>query len=188
MTKKVQTSLRARLRDDTRVSHENLDQRVSAFNLTTPQGLTSFLRMQSLALRAIAPHAKCAVSYGAMQDLLERVESDLRKLEVPGQTVAPKIKPLHPHSIDYVFAGSRLGTRVIKERWQAAENLLVRQADAYFSAPSHIEIWKSFCALAGTMSPIGPLADQIVRDVDRLFQLYQECACAPQITDEAVHA
>lgn len=188
MTANQPPSLRARLRNDTRGAHDSLDHLVSQFDLATPLGLSCFLQMQSIALRSIAPHAAGAVTFGAVQDLLERAAADLSALGRPDQQTRMIAGPLHPFAIDYVIAGSRLGTQVLRKRWQSASDAHVRQADAYFSAPSYIELWKSFCTSAQETYPSGPVADKVVHDADRLFGLYLECARISKATNGAIHA
>ena len=188
MTTKELTSLRARLRDDTRALHEHLDAVVSRFDPSTAEGLACFLQMQSLALRAIEPHAAQAASLGALQDLLQRADSDLRQMETGDRPDTPAIAPLHPQAIDYMIAGSRLGTQVLRKRWLAATAPHVRQASAYFSAPSYIDLWTSFCRSTEAMSPRGPVADQIVHDACRLFRLYADFAAPVRVTNGSIHA
>ncbi|SFS13804.1 hypothetical protein [Yoonia litorea] len=188
MIKHTQTSLRARLRIDTYSAHESLDHEVSRFNLTMPDGLMGFLNMQSAALQTLSALDVSAKAEAVIQDLLERATRDLRKLSSSTQTSPAEIEPVHPLAIDYAISGSRLGSRILKKRWQATTNAQVRQADAYFSAPSYIEIWASFCDTAEELSSTGPLADQIVRDADRIFHMYRECARAVTLMKGETHA
>ena len=179
MTKHERISLRTRLRSDTRATHDDLDRHVSLFDLTTQPGFLNFIQMQCAAMRSIAPHAKNARSLHALNDLMQRAESDLRTFAPTDRTRALQMRPVHPLAIDYVVAGSRLGTQVLKKRWLAANDPDVRRADAYFTAPSYIEVWKAFCETSEAMAPNGPLAEQITQDVDLIFQVYQECARSP---------
>lgn len=182
------TSLRERLRYDTHVMHNQVDAMVSEFDLTTVDGLSCLLRMQSAALGLIIPHTTEAQSSYAIRDLHERAVSDLRQLKE--EVVLPydqSVEALHPYAIDYVIAGSRLGSQILKKRWLSATDDRVRQADAYFSAPSYIEVWKSFCVSAEEMQPDGEVADQIVRDADRIFQLYQASARAAPLSQRVIH-
>jgi heme oxygenase len=188
MTTHEQTSLRIRLRTETRVSHEGLDEQVSRFDLTTEVGFASFLSMQTLALRTLAPHAARAECRDALHDLLDRAAADLSGFETADHAGPAISGSLQPLSIDYVIAGSRLGTRVLRERWLAATDERVRRADAYFSAPGYIELWKSFCASAGAMPAAGPLADRVVRDADRILHFYSVCASAPYRRQEKLNA
>ncbi|MEJ6395956.1 hypothetical protein V8J82_22045 [Gymnodinialimonas sp. 2305UL16-5] len=170
------------------MSHEELDKEVSTFDLTTPDGLLCFLQMQATVLKTLALHPISQMSIDMVNDLLERVGSDLLQLECSDRERLLDLDTLNPISIDYVVAGSRLGTLVLKKRWLSAKSLTVRRATAYFSTPGYIETWAAFCVTAEDMAATGPLADQIVRDTDRVFQFYRECARAPQTRHGAVHA
>lgn len=188
MRKLTQASLRARLRADTRLAHEQLDEEVSRFDLTTPIGFLCFLTMQSAALQTLSALQVSAKAGAMIRDVLERAALDLRQLGSSTQQSPAAIEPVHPLAIDYAIAGSRLGSQLLKKRWQAATDPQVRRASAYFSAPSYIEMWASFCNTTEAMSSSGTLANQIVQDADRIFHLYLECARAPQLTNRAIHA
>ncbi|MEL6957859.1 MAG: biliverdin-producing heme oxygenase [Pseudomonadota bacterium] len=184
MTRTVSTSLRARLREDTRERHHALDQRVSSYDLTTPSGFMCFLTMQVTALRSIEPHAKDAASYNAIQDLRARAQADLHHFDQP-RPMGRAIKAPSALAVDYMIGGSRLGTQVLKRRWQDARDPLVRKASAYFTAPSYIDLWQGFCATAERIPPYGAVADRIVNDVDDLFSFYVECSHAFAATERA---
>jgi len=187
MKKKTQTSLRTRLRTNTRLAHEQLDQEVSRFDLTTPNGLIGFLDMQSAAFQTLLEFDASAKTEAMIRDLLERATLDLCELRSSAETVPAAIEPVHPLSIDYAVAGSRLGSRLLKKRWQAATDPKVRRARAYFSAPSYIDIWASFCDATEAMQSTGPQADQVVKDANRIFHMYHECARTLMLTKEATH-
>lgn len=174
------TNVRTRLRYETRAAHEQLDDMVSDFDLTTQRGLACFLQMQIRAFSSLQPHAYGTACQGALGDLTYRANCDLARFEQQAQSPVQIAGSLHPHAIDYVVAGSRLGTQVLKKRWLATTDDRVREADAYFSAPAYIGVWKAFCAAAEAMSATGTIADTIIDDVHRIFALYKECARASQ--------
>lgn len=188
MTKHTQNNLRARLRSDTRLAHERLDEEVSRFDLTTPHGLLCFLNMQCCALETLSALEVYAATDVVIESLLERATLDLRILGSGPQEAPYDLEPVHPLAIDYAIAGSRLGSQLLKKRWQAATDPQVRRASAYFSAPSYIDGWASFCDTAEAMSSASRLADQIVRDADRIFQMYRECARASMLMKGETHA
>lgn len=188
MTKQLEASLRARLRMDTHLAHERLDEEVSRFDLTTPYGFLCFLSMQSSAFQTLSALELSAQTSAMMRDLSERAARDLRHLGSLTQKPAATIEPVHPLAIDYAIAGSRLGSQLLKKRWQSATDPQVRRASAYFSAPSYIKMWTSFCETTAAMPAAGPFADQIVRDAGRIFHMYLECARAPLLKKGAIHA
>ena len=170
------------------MAHEKLDAEVSKFDLTTPYGLLQFLNMQSRALQSLLALQASAKADVMIRELLERAALDLRQLGSSTQLSPAAIEPVHPLAIDYVIAGSRLGSQLLKKRWQAATDPQVRRASAYFSGPGYIEIWASFCETAEATPSAGTFADQIVRDADRILHMYLECAHAPSLMKGATHA
>lgn len=184
----LQTSLRARLRNDTRLLHEKLDREVSEFDLTTPGGLSGFIRMQFSALQAFNSSQMLADTGAMVQDLCERAALDLRALDASVQPSPYELGAVEPLAVEYVVAGSRLGSQLLKKRWQRATNQQVRRASAYFSAPSYIEIWAAFCERTEAMSSCDPLADRIVQDANNVFNMYYECARASRLVKGTIHA
>jgi len=170
------------------LAHERLDEEVSKFNLTTPDGFSSFLNMQFCALQTLSVLDRSAKADVVISDLVERAALDLGKLGSSPRKSSATIEPVHPLAIEYAVAGSRLGSQLLKKRWEAASHPKVRRANAYFSAPSHIDMWASFCDTTEAMQATGPLADRIVRDADRIFHIYRECARAPLLTKGAIDA
>ena len=144
--------------------------------------------MQSAALRATLPRAQGAATRDCIVDLSARADSDLCTLGVSPVANVVEMPPLHPLAIDYVIAGSRLGTQVLRQRWRAATDPAVRAAASYFSAPGYIDLWKSFCDTSGAMPAVGVIADRIVSDADRVLAMYLACARAANTTKGAVDA
>lgn len=170
-------SLRDRLRADTRAAHAALDERVSGFDLATVPGLRGFLTMQARALTALAGVSDGAACAPIITSLGARARVDLARL--PGgvpDTGAAKVARPHPLALDYVITGSRLGTRVLKQRWAASADPAVRGVGAYFGAPDHVDAWRAFCNEASVRAGEGAEADRIVADAVALFYFYDTCA------------
>ncbi|MEX0337627.1 MAG: biliverdin-producing heme oxygenase [Arenibacterium sp.] len=174
-------NLRARLRTDTQSSHAALDALVSGFDLATSKGLAGFMAMQAGALSKLAPlveHAQCEALIRHLRDLVAR---DLVTLKTRAVRVEPKwASTPHQVAIDYVIIGSRLGTQVLQKRWAASTDAQAQAADAYFSAPSFVELWRQFCDRNTGLPAIGPYADRIVSDANQVFDFYHACAVAAQ--------
>ena len=170
-------SLRDRLRADTRGPHEALDLRMSEFDLTSAEGLAGFLRVQHAALTALAPRATRAESAGAIVDLATRAARDLTVLGgTPPARAEIALPPLDPLAVDYIVAGSRLGGQVLRRRWQQSTDPVVRAADAYFSAPEHLDLWRGFVTRAGAMDGQGARAETVIDDALAIFALYSGIA------------
>lgn len=177
------SDLRQRLRTGTRAAHEALDARLSDYDIATPEGLGRFLSLQRLALTALEPLSAGAAVAPLLRDMRDHAEADLLRLGWPAHDPVPEAfpgdqRPPHPLALDYVIAGSRLGTMVLRKRWAASRDPAVRDARAYFSAPDHTGYWTAFCKTAGAVDAETPLADRVVTDAARLFHFYQHCADA----------
>jgi len=170
-------TLRARLRAQTASAHYRLDTRVSGWDLVDRHGLAAFLGMQRRALGALRPYARGDLSQDMMDDLHARAGADLTILGCDA-SVPTRDLPVAPMSLalDYVIAGSRLGSALLGKRWLGARDMQVRRASAYFSAPSYIEVWQTFCAQAARLPAEGLAADRIVCDANHIFQFYDHCA------------
>ena len=170
-------SLRLSLRTETSAAHERLDALVSTFDLRTPSGLAAFLSMQASALGAISGGPGSAPTLEMAADLAARARADLALLEQAGRLTIPSLpRDLDPLAVDYIVSGSRLGTMVLKRRWEASTDRQVRAARNYFTAPSYIETWKSFCAEAESDAFDPARKRKIVNDTNVLFDFYAGCA------------
>ncbi len=183
MTTRHESDLRTRLREETARSHEALDMLMSGFDLARIEGLHGFLATQQLALSQIENVADAADSRRAICIIREAAETDIKALG--GKSVVSRpclnFSPT-PLAIDYIIAGSRLGSIVLKKRWLAAKDPTVRSACAYFTAPDFLQLWRAFCQRAQSIDGAGAQADRIVGDAARLFDFY--AACTGAITGE----
>lgn len=166
-------TLRTRLRRDTQTAHANLDRVITAFDVASVPGLKAFLSLQRHALTTLTktePFPACAPM---MQDLLVRIDEDQRKIGATGPLAPDPFRcHFHPKAIDYVMAGSRLGTTVLRRQWEASKSDLVQQTNAYFSAPSYIEYWQQFSKDAADMSGDTGISAQICADAGLIFEFY----------------
>ncbi|SNT02806.1 biliverdin-producing heme oxygenase [Tropicimonas sediminicola] len=173
----VPANLRLRLRSATREAHEALDAQVSAFEISTESGLRSFLAMQVQALSALMPVSGRAGCAPILEPLRDRARDDLAALSGRVPESAPVLEAApHPLALDYVIAGSRLGTVILKQRWKASTDPAVLAAGNYFGAPDYIACWKDFCTSAAEMDASCAISDRIVADVAGLFDFYRRCA------------
>lgn len=176
MTSDTVFTLRSRLRADTAERHACLDRAISTIDIATRAGFVRFMQTHQGAFRAV----DAAAPLPALRDLADRAGRDLDQLGAPEAPAPDGAGPLDPLAVDYVLQGSRLGTKVLKRRWQASDDPEVRAADAYFDAPIDPGGWRATCdALAG-QSASGPVADRIVTDALRIFDIFRTAlACAP---------
>lgn len=179
MTTATPYNLRSRLRSGSSSAHQELDRLVSRFDLGTAPGLSAFVSMQYAALTELMRLKSGDLTAGAIIDLRQRADTDLGSLGAPRPAPLRRLTaPLAPIAVDYVIAGSRLGTKVLRKRWLASSAPRVQGARAYFSAPDYIECWQRFCHDALEIDPSEDAAVRILEDVNRMFALYTAAALA----------
>lgn len=181
------TTLRSRLRDDSRCAHDRLDRLVTGYDLRRTGPLARFLAGNHAALRAlrVARGPFDGEAEALRDDLLPALSADLGTLGVsPGP--GPEAQSFDDRAALYVLLGSRLGTQVLCRQWAEATDPRVRAASAYFDRPFGAQDWKRFTAWLDDQPAEGPAADRAVRDAARLFDHF-ETALRRQ-TQEVAHA
>lgn len=111
------------------------------------------------------------MSADVLADLIDRSGHDLDTLDQPRPAVLQTL-PLDSRAIDYTVLGSRLGNRVLSRFWRKSEDPVVQKADAYFSAPDALALWKEFCKVAAAVPADAPQNGHIVRDANSVFALF----------------
>lgn len=167
------STLRDRLRADTRAAHDALDRGFERFDLATREGLGGFLAAHGAALGALrsTPGKGSEQAEALRRDAVAAVEGDLQSL---GRQAGPAVAGpgLHPSAVLYVLLGSRLGLRVLERRWAASVDPRVAGAGRLFGLAGRVAEWRRFCEEAGAESGEGPEADRVVADAERAFGLY----------------
>lgn len=174
----MQTDFRMALRKATREDHEKTDLAVSSFDLRSRDGLVGFLAVHhscfhTMIAAAVVPGDACY----EMADMIGAIEVDLATLDASLSEVPPPALPrLDPLALDYVLAGSRLGTKVLRRVWSASADPSVRRASAYFSKDAPAERWQMVCRALTEVDADGARARRITADTRRLFQLFCDVA------------
>ena len=104
--------------------------------------------------------------------MIAAIDADLARLKAPAP---PRLAPLvlHRHGAqDYVLLGSRLGSQLLRRRWQAATDPCLLAAGAYLSLPPLTDQWRGFCDEAGARPADGTDADAELAEAERLFELF----------------
>lgn len=138
-------SLRAFLRDETRVLHEAVDVAFSDYSLTERPSYSRFLSAHYQALTSVAPGSPFGLP---PIDALAFLESDLDTLGM---------KPISgtPQTADddyrlgcyYVLAGSQAGAKILRKRWRESIDPTVLQAGSYLDASAQANGWAAFRSL-----------------------------------------
>lgn len=130
-----------------------------------------------MTLTAIWPVSTGAACRPMIADLKDRVTEDLDTLGVPVRKGArPFAAAPDPLALDYVLTGSRLGSAILRKRWQSSNDPMVRLAARYCCAPSYIRLWKAVCQTAEQLDSAGSRSNRIVRDTIAIFDFYAACA------------
>jgi heme oxygenase len=142
------SSLRRRLREETRDAHTSVDTLFGQHDIATREGLSITLQAHAIALRrtlAALPGRQTFTHARTLLVMLAAIESDLAALHVPATNtdqVQVKDGDIHPLGLIYVIAGSRLGARILLSDIQASRDPDVASATRYFACPESDEMWK----------------------------------------------
>ncbi|MFQ6548435.1 biliverdin-producing heme oxygenase [Aestuariibius sp. 2305UL40-4] len=164
-------SLRTRLRRDLAVVHERLDQAISRLDLTARADYGVFLVLHRQAFGGLtAPGAATAPD---LADTLAALDLDIAALGLR-PTEDRDAMEVAGLALDYVFLGSRLGTKVLRRHWQAALDPVVRGAGAYFALPPRKDGWSTLLQDLAARPANGTEADRIVTDAGRIFARFED--------------
>ena len=171
----MQTDFRHVLRSETRVQHDRLDHLISAIDIAELPGFRLFaqLHWQCFAVMQ-SRQGDPSRSRETLQAMLDGLRHDLTVINAePGRldaALSPRIDPL---AIDYMVAGSRLGTKVLKKSWARSTDARVNAAQGYFGQEYDADLWRDTC-LALSYVPVDSLrARAIVDDTRALFHLFE---------------
>lgn len=167
----IARSLRTRLFEDTKAAHDRTDRLVSGFDLSCARGRAGFFTAQRLALDAMARVPGIPDDIAAcLGDLVARLDADLG---APPRGGLPAVRHVEPLAARYILLGSRIGTQVLARRFAAADP---GGSSAYFDAPSAKVEWRQLCLALQKLSGRGTMADAVVADAIRLFDLFSAAA------------
>ena len=158
------------LREATAADHARLDAAVSRFDVATRDGLAGFAITHLAAFRAMQSVAERA-DLRAMIDALTR---DLLSLGAAGEVPTLTAPATDPLAVDYILAGSRMGTKVLRRQWASATDAGVRAASAYFGLPVDPAEWPSVRLALSQVDAGSDRAARIVADVGALYGLFEE--------------
>ena len=162
------------LRHETKAAHDRLDVLLSGLDIARRDDLAVFMQI----------HLKCfcvmqdwshrgTASDVALAGMISRIRADLAALDAsPALLVGRLRSSVHPLAMEYVIAGSRLGTKVLAGRWAQSTDPKVRAAHHYFGADITSDGWKAVCAKLTQIAPDSRTASEITRDALRLFNLF----------------
>lgn len=171
-TSVVTATLRSRLREDTRVSHEDLDSFVMGLDLACYQDLCVFVRAHALAFAVLDEAFK-----GEHPLVAERLLSTSRDLEdlkahPPALQGLDISRPLDPVGITYVIAGAHLGGKVLSTRVAASTDPRIGPL-RLFEAGDLPAIWSDLVTALKKRPAEGVEADRIVMSALDCFGVFR---------------
>ena len=170
----LKTDLRHVLRQETRQEHDALDRAISTLDITRIDGFCRFLHIHHTCFTAMQTRALAACqSRLALADMVDGLSRDLSAVGAQKAALHLALPPrLDPLAVDYMVAGSRLGTKVLHRIWAQATDPMVRQADGYFGLTGTPTLWPDTCHNLSRVPVDTPRAAAIVADTKTLFQLF----------------
>ena len=166
-------TLRDRLRVDTALKHELVDQVYSSLDLTQRRDLRVFLAAQAQVLGAIRcrPGQHSAAAEELRQRLVAAHDADLHDLGGRPDSSMPT-RQLDGTAVLYILLGSSLGAQVLRRRWLEATDPLVATAGHYLQLALPRDAWRELCFELSQRPSQGTLSDEIVCDAETLFDLH----------------
>lgn len=167
--------LHAYLRTSTCHAHKILDASLISYDLTEPLGLSQYLCVHYLARSALSKIMTLDNQKVSNQKKLNDIELDLEQLE----TEAPLFKSnlnegvFHMLGIDYVLAGSSLGSKVLYKHWSLATNEKVKQANHFMTSAKDSADWKTFLTRLDSLKLTRVEIEQVVATANHVFEIYQ---------------
>lgn len=116
--------------------------------------------------------ARC-MSRDVLSDMISRLKKDFGI--VSGEQAVSDIvfeRDLDPLAVDYLVAGSRLGSKVLRKRWASSNDPTVRRAHHYFGQVGDLALWRTTCQALSDVPVDSSHAKIIIDDTKALFQLF----------------
>lgn len=174
------SSLRERLRGETRRSHDMVDAAFLAHDITVFGGYTSFLLAHQTVLQSLSISSQNSCGHTLLSEielLLGRVRADLMSLgECALVPDPPDGRAYDPTALDYVLLGSRLGMAVLRKTWSRSSDPAVLSTAKFLSTPPEPIRWRAFCKDLSAMPASGAKADTIIADAHAIFASYARAA------------
>ena len=168
--------LRKRVRSALAEDHARVDAQFATLDIQTRKGLATFLQTHRAAFDALA----CSGSSFAgrikethLIDIVKAIDSDLTALHVPILHLPAENYGYDALAVDHIVLGSRLGTAILRAKWMASQDRLVRQARAYFAQPQFKEDWRAHCLHLSSMDAQHDAGQRLIQDARRLFVLFE---------------
>lgn len=177
LTRQTFSTLRNRLRAETFPEHQALDDLFTQIDIATRQGFIVFAQAHHAAFQTLS-HMHASPDIAAkLRSMTDALFLDLATLQQhPAPFVLPDLETPHPMSIGYIVTGSRMGTAVMRKRWQGSTDPMVLGAGRYLTAPVESRDWRELCSAFDGLPATSRVSDTIVADAKAIFGLFQAAA------------
>jgi heme oxygenase len=167
-------TLRFALREGTRVSHQRTDDAFSELDLTTREGLGTYLLAQDLALSAIEPLLRDAKDLPPLPLRRHLVTKDLGALgiERPDVNLAFS-KDAHPLGVAYVIGGSHLGGQILEQRWSQSRDPAVLGAHNFVKSAALRQYWSGLQVFLKAPAPSVATLHHVLQGADLTFDHFR---------------
>ncbi|WP_299967946.1 hypothetical protein [uncultured Roseobacter sp.] len=154
---------------------------MSSIDLATVDGFGRFLSIHQSCFRYIRDRVTVeSDAWHGLDEMVRRIGADLAILGgAETICVGSIVRKPDRLAVDYVVEGSRLGSKVLRNRWLAASDPTVRRACAYFSFAPVPGRWRRICDQLSNVPVHSERAKAIIHDTKMLFALFHATACAP---------
>ncbi len=164
-------NLRTALRDDLRAEHEQLDDLMGEYDLTTEEGLRALLTCHYGVWSRI--DGKDPKTKQALSSRCEALSADLAVLGSPVEENTEELLQLNDDAINYMASGAQLGTVMLSKQWKNADNPTVLAAHHFFDIPTNPGQWRELCAKLSEIPKDSDYAKEVLEDALRIYKLFE---------------
>jgi heme oxygenase len=178
--------IRDKLRAATVAAHHQLDERLSAFDLSRTDHYRRFLQANAAAVLALEPALEAAGVAHLVEDWPQRARAraitlDLARLggaAVPLPFAVPPFDRCDVFGALYVLEGSRLGAVYLLRIVAASADPRVRAATRYLNHGAGEGLWRSFLARLDREPVTADDAARMIASAELAFALFTAAAAA----------
>ena len=162
------------LREQTRTDHDLLDRMITTLDIARLRDFRAFLHIHHACFLAIqARSTGQGLSATTLSVMIDGLAADLDVVSGHRSAIdLPTLPALDPLSIDYMVAGSRLGSKSLRKRWAASTDPCVQSAKTYFGQTIDPNLWPDTLHALSAVSPSSARAGAIVEDTKAQFRLF----------------
>ncbi|MAP95559.1 MAG: hypothetical protein CMK07_11470 [Ponticaulis sp.] len=161
-----------RLRQDTRICHDRVDDVFGKLDFTTREGVCTFLQWNLRAYSCLDEW--CRQSCLLLPERSTMIEEDLNVLGFESETnsLTPPDQPADPEGVAYVVLGSTMGARVLRKIWQTSTDETVLRAGRFLCDNSLDIPCRDLMASLKSQPHLGEKADRMVETAIQTFDVF----------------